>query len=226
MKDGKVLITGIKSSLPIAAFPNSPAQTEVSLIADTFPQPLIWCGNIFEIGMQSNNGVIHPVSTILNTGWIESTSGEFLFYRDGMTPSVGRVIEEVDRERLQIAEALGFRLQTVLEEMANFYGGSYGNFSEFAFQTKVHNATKITPAHMQDRYLSEDIPYILVPWYALGEKVGVDAPTIKATVEIASVINGINYFEQGRNSNRLGVDRMTKAELLLFASRTTTKVNL
>ncbi|WP_176072332.1 NAD/NADP octopine/nopaline dehydrogenase family protein, partial [Paraburkholderia mimosarum] len=100
------------------------------------------------------------------------------------------------------------------------------NFSEFAFQTKVHNATKITPAHMQDRYLSEDIPYILVPWYALGEKVGVDAPTIKATVEIASVINGINYFEQGRNSNRLGVDRMTKAELLLFASRTTTKVNL
>lgn len=221
IQKGEVLVAGIKTSLPIAAFPNTLDENQWSQIADIFPQPLQWCNNVFEIGMQSNNGVIHPVAAILNTGRIESTKGDFFFYRDGISSSVGKVIEAVDVERLKIADALGFRLQTFLQEMVGFYGGTFDKFSDFAFHTRVHNATKATPAHMQDRYVVEDIPYILVPWFELGTKVGINARTIKAFVDIASAINGIKYFESGRNLKRLGMAHMSRRELLQFVENAT-----
>ncbi|MER8562670.1 NAD/NADP octopine/nopaline dehydrogenase family protein [Mesorhizobium sp. M0578] len=221
VQKGEVLVGGIKTSLPIAAFPNTLGEKQRSQIAEIFPQPLQWCNNVFEIGMQSNNGVIHPIAAILNTGRIESTKGDFFFYRDGISPSVGNVIEEVDRERLKIADALGFHLQSVLQEMVGFYGGAFDKFSDFAFHTSVHNATKATPIQMQDRFVTEDVPYILVPWYELGAKVGIEARTMKAVVEISSVINGVNYFESGRNLRRLGMDKMSRTELLQFVDNAT-----
>ena len=51
--------------------------------------------------------MIHPAVTLLNAGLIERTGGAFLFYEEGVTESVGRAIEAVDRERLAIADALG-----------------------------------------------------------------------------------------------------------------------
>ncbi|MER9025593.1 NAD/NADP octopine/nopaline dehydrogenase family protein [Mesorhizobium sp. M0815] len=221
IQKGEVLVAGIKASLPIAAFPNTLDEKQWSQIANIFPQPLQLHNNVFEIGMQSNNGVIHPVAAILNTGRIESTKGEFFFYRDGISSSVGKVIEAVDIERLAIADALGFRLQTFLQEMVGFYGGSFDTFSDFAFHTRVHNTTRATPVHMQDRYVVEDIPYILVPWYELGAKVGVDARTIKAFVDIASAMNGNNYFESGRNLRRLGMAHMSRRELSQFVENAT-----
>ncbi|MEM5439382.1 NAD/NADP-dependent octopine/nopaline dehydrogenase family protein [Paraburkholderia diazotrophica] len=222
VRDGEIRITGIKNNLPIAAFSNSMEEKQLLQITEIFPKKLVWWDNIFAIGMQSNNGVIHPVGGILNTGWIESTKGDFFFYRDGISPSVGRVVEDLDHERLRIGEALGFRLQTVLEEMIGFYGGDCASFSEFAFQSKVHNSAKVkTPTHMKNRYICEDVPYILVPWHELGTRLGIESPTIKAVVEIASSINGVNYFQSGRNLNRLGVAHMTKAELLQFVDNAT-----
>ncbi|MGX9574316.1 NAD/NADP octopine/nopaline dehydrogenase family protein [Mesorhizobium sp. f-mel] len=216
IQNGEVLIAGVKTSLPIAAFPNSLDEKRRSQIAEIFPKPLQWCDSVFEIGMQSNNGVIHPAATLLNTGRIESTKGDFFFYRDGVSPAVGNVIEAVDKERLKIASALGFRLPTVLQEMVGFYGGDFDKFSDFAFHTSVHNTTKATPAHMQHRYLAEDVPYILVPWYELGAKLGIEARTMQALVEIASAVNGVKYFESGRNLRRLGLDHLSRAELLQF----------
>ncbi|MBB5446942.1 MULTISPECIES: NAD/NADP-dependent octopine/nopaline dehydrogenase family protein [unclassified Paraburkholderia] len=227
VRDGEVRITGIKNCLPIAAFSNAMDEKQLSQITAIFPERLLWWDNIFAIGMQSNNGVIHPVGGILNTGWIESTKGDFFFYRDGISPSVGRVVEALDNERLKIGEAFGFRLPTVLEEMIGFYGGDCANFSDFAFQSKTHNSTKVkTPDRMQHRYICEDIPYILVPWYELGARVGIESRAIKAVIEIASSINGVNYFQTGRNLKRLGVDHMSKAELLRFVDSATFRLPL
>lgn len=33
------------------------------------------------------NAVIHPAGVLMNAGWIEMTSGNFLFYKESITPS-------------------------------------------------------------------------------------------------------------------------------------------
>ena len=62
---------------------------------------------VFQTSLQNGNPVIHPAVTLMNAGLLERTGGDFRFYEEGITPSVGRVMEAVDNERLAIATALG-----------------------------------------------------------------------------------------------------------------------
>ncbi|MEK1934092.1 MAG: NAD/NADP octopine/nopaline dehydrogenase family protein, partial [Pararhizobium sp.] len=166
--DGEILILGIKKNLQIAAYPVDISAHDRNSIAAIFSMPLEWQENVLDVGLQSNNGVFHPATTILNTARIELTKGDFYFYKDGISTSVGRIIESVDQERLAIANAFGYRPPTLLDEMISFYGGEFKSFSDFAYHSTVHNRTKNTPSSMTERYITEDVPFIMVPWHDLG----------------------------------------------------------
>ncbi len=57
-------------------------------------------GNVLKTGLNNMGAVFHPALALLNSGWIESTHGDFEFYIDGVTPSVAHVLEAIDRERV------------------------------------------------------------------------------------------------------------------------------
>ena len=78
-EDGVVRILGTKNFMPIAAFPASTNSEIKKAVNHILPCHLEWCDNLLEVGMQSNNGVIHPAPAVLNAGWIESKKGDFLF---------------------------------------------------------------------------------------------------------------------------------------------------
>ena len=46
--------------------------------------------SVFQTTLQNGNPVIHPAVTLLNAALIERTGGEFDFYEEGVTESVGR----------------------------------------------------------------------------------------------------------------------------------------
>jgi len=111
----KVHVRGLKETLEIgAAAPIGRVFRQA--IEESFSVPLTWRLNELEIVMRQPNGTVHPAATLMNLGRVESTGGDFYFYRDGMTPSVCRVIEAVDNERIKVAVAFGLeRPKTILE---------------------------------------------------------------------------------------------------------------
>ncbi len=68
--------------------------------------------NVLHTGLDNMGAIFHPALTLLNAGRIESTNGDFQFYIEGVTPSVARVLEVLDRERVTVAAALGIRART------------------------------------------------------------------------------------------------------------------
>ena len=52
---------------------------------------------------------------------LNSTHGDYEFYIDGVTPSVARVLEVLDRERVTVASALGIRGRTAMEWLKMAY---------------------------------------------------------------------------------------------------------
>jgi opine dehydrogenase len=52
--------------------------------------------NVIQTSLQNANPVIHPAVSLANAARIEG-AGNFLFYEEGVTDSVGRMIEAVDR---------------------------------------------------------------------------------------------------------------------------------
>ena len=62
-----------------------------------------------ETGFSNINAIMHPAGMLGNVGWIEKSGGDFLYYREGITPAIGAWIDAVDQERLEIVRRLGLQ---------------------------------------------------------------------------------------------------------------------
>ena len=63
------------------------------------------------------------------------------------------------------------------------------------------------PASLDARYVTEDVPYGLVPLAALGRVAGVPTPIADALTAIASAALGRDFAREGRTLERMGLDR-------------------
>ena len=64
------------------------------------------------------------------------------------------------------------------------------------------------PNDLEHRYLTEDIPYGLVPWVHLGRWAGVAMPKTDAIVQLFQTIHGVDWYQAGCNPAKLGIDTM------------------
>ena len=97
----------IKEAVPMAALPAIRTPGVVLKINEAYPQ-FIDGVNVLHTGLNNMGAIFHPALTLLNVGWIEATHGDYQFYIDGATPSVARMLEALDRERVTVASSLGF----------------------------------------------------------------------------------------------------------------------
>jgi len=128
VEEGKVNIWGVKSYISIASLPAVDIKNVKEILSDFFPIPLNPAKNSLEISFSNPNMIVHCPTMILNTGRIESTKGGFMFYCEGMTKSVCKVMEKMDEERMEIGERLGLNLISTFEWLKQTYhleGKSY-----------------------------------------------------------------------------------------------------
>ena len=104
----------IKEAVPLAALPSRRNELVLNAIVHAYPQ-FIDGTDILHTGLNNMGAIFHPALTLLNAGWIEHTHGDYQFYIDGVTPSVARVLEVLDRERVTVASSVGIRARTALE---------------------------------------------------------------------------------------------------------------
>lgn len=163
-----------------------------------------------EAWLSDVNMVLHPPGMILGASRIETSDEGFLFYRDGITPSVEAVLTALDEERRVVGKAYDVDLPNLAETMASLgtadaaaaERGAPGD----AIREGEANATIKAPSSTDHRYLHEDIPYGLVPLAALARCAGIDTPVATAMIALASVINNSNYEQTGLNARRLGIE--------------------
>ena len=101
----------IKDAVPLAALPATRTAQVLEALAPAYPQ-FIDGINVLRTGLDNMGAIFHPALTLLNAGRIESTHGDYEFYIEGVTPSVARVLEALDRERVTVAASLGIHAQT------------------------------------------------------------------------------------------------------------------
>lgn len=174
--------------------------------------------NVFQTSLQNGNPVIHPAITILNTALIERTKGAFLFYEEGVTPAVGRLIKAIDEERIAIGRALN--IEVIPEPVL---GHMQGYMAEASYDRGYVEAPGFRGIQAQQsleyRYFHEDVGYGLVLWQSLAEQLGVATPCIAALIRLVSVLMERDYCTQGsRTMASLGLAGYTMEELVqLFA---------
>lgn len=206
----------IKEAVPLAALPATDTRAVLESINHVYPQ-FIDGVNVLQTGLNNMGAVFHPALTILNAGRIESTHGDFQFYVDGVTPSVAKLLEAVDRERVTVASSLGIRARTSMEWLSMAYNVRGDTLYE-AIQNQTGYYGINAPSTLQHRYISEDVPMSLVPIAALGERYGVSVNAISAIIRLGCILHSTDYWRKGRTLDKLGIKDLSVNELTSYVN--------
>ena len=210
----KVKVSGVKRTVTFSALPARNTSKALTVVREIFPQ-FTPAKNVLETSLSSLNLVFHPTIMLLNAGRVEDTKGDFMFYVDGLTPSVARIMDSLDAERLDLGKALGLNLVSARDWLREMYG-SIGNTTLEAVQnTKAYKDRESgsAPSTLMHRYLTEDTPYGLVPMASIGESFGLTMPMTRALITLISVLNGTDYWAHGLTVEKLGISHLSLSDL-------------
>jgi len=188
----------------LAALPAADTEAVVAALAGTYGHVVKPAVSVLEPALYNVNIIVHPVGALLNMGRIEYAKGEFYMYKEGLTPSVKKVIYAMDRERQALFRALGYRPYTYDEVFRDCFNMSVEEFA--ATSSKG-------PFSMQDRYVTEDIPMGATLTASLARKFGVPTPTYDCMLHLASLVNDTDFATQGRCLEDLGLADLSPAQL-------------
>ena len=213
-KPGVAVIGGIKKVMPIAALPTSDTDEIIELLKEPYPQ-LVREQNVLSSDMSNNNAIIHPYPVMLNTGWVEETKGGFKFYYDGISRTIGRMVEALDAERIEICKALGIKVKDIKESMFEYYSASGDTMYEIVRNVKGY-AIVNAPPKLDTRLLTEDIPMGLVPMTEIAKLVNVKTPVMDLAIDLASALLERDFRAEGRTLEKMGISGMSKEDLLEY----------
>ena len=205
----------IKEAVPLAAMPATRTPRVLEALASAFPL-FIDGTSVLHTGLNNMGAIFHPALTLLNAGRIESTGGEFQFYIDGVTPSVARVLEALDRERVTVAAALGIRARTGLGWLRMAYDASGADLYEAIHNQPGYRGIKAPPT-LNHRYITEDVPMSLVPIAALGQRYGVQVRGMDSIIRQACIVHQTDYWRRGRTLDKLGIEQLSVDEVMRYA---------
>jgi len=206
----------IKEAVPLAALPATCTQMVLDAIHPAYPQ-FINGVNVLHTGLNNMGAIFHPALTLLNAGWIEATHGDYQFYIDGVTPSVARVLEVLDRERVTVASSLGIRARTAMEWLEMAYNTTGSDLFEAVHNQPGYYGIR-APSTLNHRYIFEDVPMSLVPIAALGARYGVSVRGMESIIRLACIIHRTDYWRRGRTPESLGIEKLGVSELTRYVN--------
>lgn len=134
---GKAKIYKIKEVVSVAAIPKDKTQMVVEALNTAFPQ-FVPAQNVLETSFNNFGSVFHPTPTLLNAARIETTKGNFEYYREGISPSVAKILEKIDNERMMVAKALGVNTISAKRWLKESYNAEGENLYEVIQNTKAY----------------------------------------------------------------------------------------
>lgn len=193
-----VSVHGLKRRFMVSTMGKHDADETTRLFTDLF-EDVIFSQHEFEAGLHETNFIIHSCIALLNIGYVHGDQ-EWTFYRQGLTKSIGKLIEAVDAERISLLKKLLLPQISLAQWFIDFYkeqgikGKSvYKLLSEFK-----PFAGSPGPRSLMHRYFSEDIAYGLVPMSSLAANLKVRTPLTDSLIELASAICAVDFRSTGR----------------------------
>ncbi len=202
----------LKAGNLLAALPGKHTADILELISDVYAS-MEPATSVLQTSLQNANPIIHPAVTLSNAARIEMTGGAFLFYEEGVSDSVGRLIEALDNERIAIGEKLGI---TILPDPV--MGMRQGYMLEANYGSGYREAPGFlgigAQPQLDHRYLNEDVGYGLVFMSRLGQQIGVATPGIDAVINVATIVMARDYRDEAlRTPESLGIEDRSAEEL-------------
>jgi opine dehydrogenase len=210
---GHVQVDGKKKEMYVAALPATDTDRAVGILRNAYPE-VKPAANVLKTSLDNLNIVSHSVVTVLNKGLVDRADCVTLPVTEAVTPSVGKVMDAVDKERAQVGNALGVKVSPIKEMLEMWGYKTHGDTVYENYQNcepfQKYSWKYVRGSH---QYLREDLTYGLVPLASLGDLVSVSTPTIDATIQLFSIMDEVDYKTLGITSERMGLAGLTLSQI-------------
>jgi opine dehydrogenase len=202
------------ANLPLGVFPASRTTETVARLAGLFPAARP-CADALDAALTNAGPVIHPPLVLLNAGAIDG--GRFDVHAAGTTPSVRRLIDAIDAER--VATRKGWDYPAPHYELATYYDearaaeGLYGAGAKAKLLASGLWSEIVT---MEHRYVTEDVAFGLTLFESAARAAGVDTPAVSGLLLTFRALLGRELSGRGRALEHLGLGDFSRREIRGF----------
>ena len=210
--ESQVTISVRATRLPTGVFPACHSDWALEKLAKVYPsiEPL---SDGLDGALMNAGPIIHPPLILMNAGPLEHFES-WDIHNEGTQPSIRRVTDALDAERVALREALGYGAPHF--PLADHYDDSrdewmYGNSSHEKLTDSGDWREDIDL--LSHRYMREDTALGLVFFATLGAWAGVPMPLSDGFVAIASAVVGEDLRSGPRSWKGLGLDGLNKNSL-------------
>ena len=209
----EVAITMRAKRLPVGVFPERGASSALQVIARAFPDAIEACGDALSGALMNAGPIIHPPLIVMNAGPIEHFE-RWDIHKEGTQPSIRRVTDALDAERIAVREALGYRAPHF--PLAHHYASTgeqwmYGRGSHDRLTDSGDWRERLVLT--EHRYMQEDLRLGLSFLVSVAELADVATPLAKSFLAIGGAICGEDFVKCGRTLASLGLGGLSRSEL-------------
>ena len=210
----QIVISGYATRLPTGVFPSALSEHAFQQLKQAYPsvEPI---EDSLSGALMNAGPIIHPPLILMNAGPLEHFEA-WDIHNEGTQPSIRRVTNQLDVERMQVREALGYAAPHF--PLADHYNKA-DEGDEWMYGRGAHGKLTDSGDWREDidlqshRYMLEDTRLGLSFLVSVGRWAGVATPVAEGLLNIASAITGKDLYLEGRTFENLGLAHHSKAEL-------------
>lgn len=206
----EIAITIRAKRLPVGVFPAERTQGALDVLRRAYPavHPI---EDALSAALMNAGPVIHPPLILMNAGPLEHFE-RWDIHNEGTQPSIRRVTDALDAERIAVREALGYvpyhyPLRDHYTTDQWMYGDAHDRLTESGdWREKIDLGTH--------RYMREDVAFGLAFLVSVARWAGVAAPVAGGLLAIASAALGEDlYRDSPRTLESLGLSGLGRNEM-------------
>ena len=184
-------ISNIRSKVDVAGLPAASGAAGLALCAALFGDRFVLREDLVAISLSNLNPQNHLAMALCNLTRMER--GEDWPNYWGITPAVGRLMEALDAERLAVAAAYGVAVRTIFDHFHLSFDVPRASVGEMAAAVQARGRGPLGPKSLDTRYLTEDVPFGLVPTEVLARAAGVAVPLHTGGIDMLSALAGRDF---------------------------------
>ncbi|MEZ2276945.1 MAG: NAD/NADP octopine/nopaline dehydrogenase family protein [Microcoleus sp.] len=169
-------------------------------------------GSSLEVALEKRNDITHIPLMLTSARTLEKGESHLFYHEVG--PRSVNLIVALDNERLKIGQAYGLKLDDWMSWHQAEYHTSGLSIYENLQQTSAYQHSFMDT--IDDRYLTEDVPYGAVPLQSLARIAGVQTPVLDGCIALVSQL--IDMPVPAWTAELLGIARLTPTQILELLS--------
>ncbi len=207
-----VVISGYATRLPTGVFPAKNKNEALDLLAQVYPavEP---CEDALSGALMNAGPIIHPPLILMNAGPLEHFD-TWDIHNEGTQPSIRRVTDALDEERIGLREHLGYVAPHF--PLKHHYAS---DGEEWMYGRAAHKELTDSGDWREDidlethRYMREDTALGLSLFTSIAKWAGHPMPIAQGMLAIAEAITKEDLYQHGRTLENLGLDKLSKEQM-------------